>query len=57
MKNGMELNIKVPQFIDEAVYGLCELNRDKVKKPDWWRIRDVILHVLLYPSIRWRRLV
>ena len=23
---------KSPQFIDEAVYGLCELNRDKVKK-------------------------
>ena len=22
---------KTPQFIDEAVYGLCELNRDKVK--------------------------
>ena len=22
---------KSPQFIDEAVYGLCELNRDKVK--------------------------
>ena len=23
---------KSPQFIDEAVYGLCEINRDKVKK-------------------------
>ena len=23
---------KSPQFIDEAVYGMCELNRDKVKK-------------------------
>ena len=22
---------KAPQYIDEAVYGLCEINRDKVK--------------------------
>ncbi len=23
---------KAPQFIDEAVYGLCEINREKIKK-------------------------
>lgn len=26
------LEHKAPQFLEEAVYGLCELNRDKVKK-------------------------
>ena len=31
MRNGTELSIRVRQFIDEAVYGLCEINRDKVK--------------------------
>ena len=32
MKNGMELNNKSPQYIEEAVYGLCEINREDVKK-------------------------
>lgn len=26
------MNHKSPQFLDEAVYGLCEYNRDKIKK-------------------------
>ncbi len=27
-----KLEHKAPQYIDEAVYGLCEINRDKIKK-------------------------
>ena len=30
--NVYELEHKAPQYIDEAVYGLCEINRDKVSK-------------------------
>ena len=36
-----------PQFIDEAVYGLCEINRDKVKQA-----RLIIQLVQFYQSIR-----
>ena len=32
MKNGMGSNIRVQNFIDEAVYGLCEINREDIKK-------------------------
>lgn len=33
---------KAPQYIQEAVYGLCEINREDVKKPGWWQIPAVI---------------
>ena len=32
MRNGIRLSTRAPQFIEEAVYGLCEVNRDQVKK-------------------------
>ena len=32
MKSGIRSGNKAPQFIDEAVYGLCEINREDVKK-------------------------
>ena len=28
---------KSPQFIEEAVYGLCEVNREDVNLQDWWQ--------------------
>ena len=28
MKSGTGLSIRAPQFIEEAVYGLCEINRE-----------------------------
>ena len=31
MRTGTKLSIRAPQFIDEAVYGLCEINREKIK--------------------------
>ena len=31
MKSGMALTHKAPQYIKEAVYGLCEINREKTK--------------------------
>ena len=31
MKNGTRIEHKSPEFIDEAVYGLCEINREKTK--------------------------
>ncbi len=31
MRNGIRSSIRAAQFIGEAVYGLCEVNRDKVK--------------------------
>ncbi len=33
MKSGIRIEHKAPQYIDEAVYGLCEINRDVVKDP------------------------
>lgn len=33
---------KSPQFLGEAVYGLCEINREQVKKPVWWQIPAAI---------------
>ena len=31
MKSGTGVEHKAPQFIEEAVYGLCEINREKIK--------------------------
>ena len=35
---------KSPEFIEEAVYGLCELNREDVKRHVWWQILAATLH-------------
>ena len=41
-----KLEHKAPQYIDEAVYGLCEINRDKVSK-------DTTTSILtLYPMVK-----
>ena len=32
MSSGIDLEHKAPQFIEEAVYGLCEINREDIKK-------------------------
>ena len=41
---------KSPQFIDEAVYGLCEINRDKmcIRDSICLHIRTYNIHVLLF---------
>lgn len=33
---------KSPEFIQEAVYGLCEINREDVKRRGSWQIRAAI---------------
>ena len=35
---------KAPQFIEEAVYGLCEINREDIKNASWSPTRDAIRH-------------
>ena len=51
-----KLEHKAPQYIDEAVYGLCETNRDKVSKdtriianPGWYTTTSILT---LYPMIK-----
>ena len=45
---------KSPQFIKEAVYGLCEVNRDKInEKLVLLQILVVIQHVLFLQHIHW----
>ena len=39
---------KSPQFIEEAVYGLCEINREDIRKARLIANPDVIRHVLHY---------
>ena len=36
---------KAPRFLEEAVYGLCEVNGRVSGTQGWWRTRDVILPV------------
>ena len=40
---------KAPQYIDEAVYGLCEINREDVKKSPTGR-KSGLLHNLFHPD-------
>ena len=42
---------KAPQFIEEAVYGLCEINREQIKGEGLWQIQDVIPPAPHFPSI------
>ena len=51
-----KLEHKAPQYIDEAVYGLCEINRDKVSKdtriianPGCYTTTSILT---LYPMVR-----
>ncbi len=37
---------KSPQFIDEAVYGLCEINREKVKRSKTCCKSGMLYHML-----------
>ena len=43
---------KSSQFIGEAVYGLCEINRELVKKRDLWPIPAAIP-----PAVPWRSIL
>ena len=42
---------KSPQFLDEAVYGLCEINRKLLKAHVWWLTRDAIRPALFFHYI------
>ena len=47
---------KAPQYIEEAVYGLCEINREKVKQAhDWLQIQAAIrpaASLSIYPLLK-----
>ena len=44
-----------PDWVERAVYGLPELNREQIRRPAWWPIPGAIRPRFSWDSCRWSR--